>query len=207
MTLTYDPTVFNVGGETEAKHIILTPEAGMTPEERWAAETPDIVGRILPHLAEKRVVLDFGCGIGRLSKPLIEAGHTVIGVDRSSDMRRLAMKYVNHGRFAAYTQESARMTLKRTGNPLHAAVAAWVLQHVAKLDDACEFLAEMVEPGGKLFVVNRVNRCIPVMSGWHDDGLSVPDALATAGFEKIEETALGAPIYAAGSVWSVWRRA
>jgi len=95
---TYDPTVFNVASERQAKDIILTPEAGMTPDERWEKETPDVfqrmVGFLEPPTDAPSVILDWGCGIGRLAKPLCEWGVHVVGVDISPDMRRLARYYV-----------------------------------------------------------------------------------------------------------------
>jgi cyclopropane fatty-acyl-phospholipid synthase-like methyltransferase len=48
------------------------------------------------------VVLDYGCGIGRLAKAMIDAsGCSVVGLDTSPEMRKLADDYVGSDRFIA----------------------------------------------------------------------------------------------------------
>ena len=47
------------------------------------------------------VVLDYGCGVGRLAKAMIEAkGCAVIGLDISARMRTLAQDYVASDRLS-----------------------------------------------------------------------------------------------------------
>jgi hypothetical protein len=65
----------------------------------------------------------------------------------------------------------------------------------------------MMKPGGKFMLLNRVNRAIPVLGGWYDDGKRVEDALESAGFKMLSSESLdNNPIYEPGSVWSVWER-
>jgi hypothetical protein len=70
----YAPEVFDVRDLDEARRIILTPESGTTTDARWAAETPWLADRILERfpLTEQHVVIDFGCGLGRMARALIE---------------------------------------------------------------------------------------------------------------------------------------
>lgn len=71
---TYRPDVFDGTDIDSAMRIILTEEAGTTTEERWQRETPYLVneiGRALELDAQSRV-LDYGCGIGRIAKGLID---------------------------------------------------------------------------------------------------------------------------------------
>src|SRR5689334_11703310 len=95
--LMYHPDIFEVDDIESAKQIILTPEVGTTTQERWERETPFLVeeiGRALG-LDENSCVLDYGCGIGRLAKGLIERYQCfVIGMDISTGMLLLAPKYV-----------------------------------------------------------------------------------------------------------------
>ena len=87
----------------EAKRIILTPE-GQSSEQRWQRETPLLVALIERgcEINEHSWVLDYGCGIGRLAKTLIERHDCrVVGVDISPSMRALAANYVNSPRFLA----------------------------------------------------------------------------------------------------------
>ena len=71
--ITYDPHVFDAGTVDDAKWIILTPEESATTEHRWATETPylaTLISRCFS-LSDKSLVLDYGCGIGRLAKELL----------------------------------------------------------------------------------------------------------------------------------------
>ena len=72
MPLTYHPELFDARTVEQARAIILTGE-GSTPDERWRTETPWICGLIAENitLTSDSVVLDYGCGIGRVAKELI----------------------------------------------------------------------------------------------------------------------------------------
>src|SRR6185436_7844642 len=98
---TYNPGVFAVGSIEQAKSIILTPEDSTT-EARWRTETGYLAELIASHLAldSASVVLDYGCGIGRIAKELIQRTKcTVLGVDISPNMRALAPQYVQSDLF------------------------------------------------------------------------------------------------------------
>jgi cyclopropane fatty-acyl-phospholipid synthase-like methyltransferase len=85
MTAEYFPAVFDVADMQRAKEIILTQEGpGADTETRWAEETPYVLELIREafELQSEMVVLDYGCGIGRMARAMIEAtGCSVIGVD------------------------------------------------------------------------------------------------------------------------------
>lgn len=217
--LFYDPTVFNVPDEAAAKRIILTPEAGMTPEERWERETPDILARIARCASPGRESgapdyagqhwLDWGCGIGRIAKPLCMAGAAVTGVDISESMRRLAVRYVGEGEggeadFRAIHPLDAQMMEAET---FDAAVAVWSLQHSAKLAQDIRQIHRLLKRRSKLFVVNMRHRALPMMArGWVDDGLDVVGVLREAGFQEVEISPLPLPLYQPGAFWGVFER-
>lgn len=82
--LVYLPEIFAVPDEHAAKNIILTPQAGQSPEERWQRETPYLVELVASNMtiAADALVVDYGTGIGRMAKALIERfGCRVLGVD------------------------------------------------------------------------------------------------------------------------------
>jgi SAM-dependent methyltransferase len=101
--LTYDRRVFNVKSMAHARAVILTPEDSST-EERWKNETPylaSLIGEQL-QISSDWLLLDYGCGIGRIAKELIARhGCQVIGVDISPSMQALAPVYVASDRFLA----------------------------------------------------------------------------------------------------------
>ena len=93
MSRIYDASVFDVATIEAAKRIILTPE-NSTTQERWAAETPYLTDLITKHIVLDRdtTVLDYGCGVGRMAKALIDRARCkVVAADFSASMRALAV--------------------------------------------------------------------------------------------------------------------
>ena len=175
----YLPTVFEVRDVEEARRIILTPESGTTTDERWARETPWMVERILEQcsLDAQSAVLDFGCGLGRMAKALIDAtGCTVLGVDLSTSMRQLAPGYVGSARFAAVAPPVLDLLIAR-GLRVELAISIWVLQHVARPEPDLARLRSALRDGGMLFVANNLRRAVPTDRGWAHDGVDIADRL------------------------------
>jgi len=182
---TYTPSVFDVRDVDEARRIILTPEAGTTTDERWQRETPWMAARILERfpLDARHAVLDFGCGLGRLAKALIDAsGCAVVGVDLSTSMRQLAPGYVQSPRFAAVAPPMLDLMIAR-GMRFELALSIWVLQHVARPEQDIERLRTALRDGGGLFVANNHRRAVPTDRGWAHDGVDVA-ALLDARFTR-----------------------
>ena len=206
--VTYQPEIFDVETIEEAKALILTPEDSST-DERWKTETPYLVGMIVEKLGIKQnsVVLDYGCGIGRIALPLIaKTGCWVIGSDISPSMRALASSYCDEGTFCAVSPKML-MFLQRHGVQADAAFCVWTLQHCLKAVEDIARIAKFLKPSGKLLVVNSLGRFIPVNKGrWFDDHLSVPAALMEH-FKLIEEGDCDAqfvvPTIQRESFWSV----
>jgi SAM-dependent methyltransferase len=208
----YDPSCFlNVETVEEARDIIVTPFDKLPPQHRWDTETPYLVGLIERWITPKSLVLDYGCGIGRLAKPLIEKqGCEVIGVDISPNMRALATSRVNSDRFVALPPE----LFWRLNGHLWAcnfALAVWTLQHVLKLPEAVRDIEAALAPGGKLFVVNDAKvRYIPITNGWIDDGVDVRAVLQDQ-FTELEHGQLEGDDIAPGSFkdsnfWAVYQK-
>jgi SAM-dependent methyltransferase len=166
ITARYYPEIFDVVDIQHAKQTILTDEGpGASTEARWAIETPYVMELLNPALGLQAdtVVLDYGCGIGRMSKAMIEAsGCSVVGVDTSPAMRRLAGEYVTSDRFVAV---SPHLFDRMVGSGLrvHAAIAVWVLQHCfAPADDLARIRRALVADG-KAFVLNMPKRAVPAV--------------------------------------------
>jgi len=174
--LTYNPDIFSVGDVAAAKAIILTDEEGVDSGTRWQIETPYLAELIGQELAPRpeQVVVDYGCGIGRLAKEMIERfGCTVIGVDISANMRALAAAYVGSERFFACAPAMLDELVAR-GLRADAAIAVWVLQHCFAPADDVERLRAALVHGGRLLVVNNRDRAVPtVESNWVHDGIDI----------------------------------
>ena len=164
MAARYYPQIFDVVDTRAAKAIILTDEGpGADPDQRWERETPYVLEllRIGLPLSADSVVLDYGCGIGRIAKAMIAAtGCSVIGLDISPSMRILAVEYVASDRFMAVSPVEFDLLL-RAGLRVHAAIAVWVLQHCfAPAHDIARLRASLMRDG-RAFVLNMPKRAIP----------------------------------------------
>jgi SAM-dependent methyltransferase len=181
---TYYPQVFDAADEAAARAIILTDEGeGADTETRWARETPYLVELVRAHLrlGPESLVLDYGCGIGRMARALIAAtGCRVVGVDISARMRALAAAHVADERFMAVAPAQLD-GLVAHGLRADAALAVWVLQHcLAPAEDIARLRAALA-PQGRLFVLNMPGRAVPAVQEaggearfvWAADGIDV----------------------------------
>jgi SAM-dependent methyltransferase len=211
MSLTYNPAIFDVNDIPQAMSIILTPE-GSTTQQRWEIETPylaDLMQQQFP-LGPDSLLLDYGCGIGRLSRELIlRHGCRVVGVDISQNMRALSVIYARSDRFMCCSPEMLDGLVAR-GLRFDAARAVWVLQHCR---DPAQEIARMraaLHPGAMLFVANSFDRSVPtVEKSWVNDGLDVRAMLA-AEFDPAAEGRLApertTEILAAVTYWATFRQ-
>jgi len=129
--LTYNPNVFAVANLAQAKAIILTDEDGVDSDTRWQAETPYLADLIGQEIAPQpgQLVIDYGCGIGRLAKEMIARFDCfVLGVDISAHMRSLAAAYVESDKFTVCAPAMLD-DLAARGLRADAAISVWVLQH------------------------------------------------------------------------------
>lgn len=216
----YYPEIFDAADIKGAKEIILTGEGpGADTETRWALETPYVMALLADAfgLRQDMVVLDYGCGIGRLAKAMIAAsGCSVIGVDISANMRAMAGAYVGSDRFMTVTPAQFDV-LTGAGLRVHAALAVWVLQHCLAPGEDIARISRGLVAGGAFFVLNMPKRAVPAVATeaeanrfvWAGDGIDVA-ALLRAKFEVAAEGTPDpsrAPNMAdAGAFWMSLRR-
>jgi 2-polyprenyl-3-methyl-5-hydroxy-6-metoxy-1,4-benzoquinol methylase len=210
--VSYDPAVFrDVDTVERAKGVILNPDGVHTVDERWELETRWLFDKVASWMPAKGATcLDYGCGIGRLAKPLIEErGWSVMGVDISAAMRGMAVGYVASPRFLACAP-GALDQLLGFGLRLDFAVAIWSLQHCERPTEDVERIRKAVKPGGRIFVMNALQRFVPTSDGrqfeWTDDGLDVwkmlPDTFVPLRAEPVPTDVVPSP----PSVWGVFER-
>jgi SAM-dependent methyltransferase len=179
MTTRYAPEFFNRTTVEEMRGVILSPYGGLSVEERWKVETPWLAERIKfdSIQSDSGVVIDYGCGIGRMSKAI---ERPCIGVDISLPMLLQAVAYVGRQDFVPVAPMGLRL-LVRAGFKARGAMAIWSLQHIPMLADAVECLMEALPEGRPFWLVDLCERAIPVKTGEEfgmaDDGRSVMAAL------------------------------
>lgn len=171
----YMPEIFNATNLDDAKRIILTPIRGTSTEERWIKESEyltDDVGRTMK-LKRDSCIIDYGCGIGRLARGLIDRYHcSVVGVDISVTMRQLGPGYVQSPRFWSCAPESLDEVVKK-GFAADGAICIWVLQHCLNPAADIQRISQSVRRGGFLYVLNNYIRAVPTDQGWLNDGVDI----------------------------------
>lgn len=172
----YHKETFDPVNLAHAKDIVLVPD--QTRPHKFEEETDYLVEFMVKNvpLTQTSVVLDFGCGMGRVAKKLIErVGCTVIGVDISAGMLYQAQKYVSDGRFnPKFSHHKQNIDI---------ALVAFVLQHVEDPAEEIKKIDAVLKPGGMVVLLNEPARYVPTepengMAVWHDDGINVTDLMA-----------------------------
>ncbi len=173
----YNPDAFRPATLSQARELVL-PAGESSTDFRWEKETPVLAEMILRELEVRHgdLMLDYGCGIGRLAKEMCVRGAKVIGVDSSPEMRRMASEYVNSpGKFLAVSPEELQL-LRAHGLRVDSVFAVWVLQHCIAPSQDMDLIFNCLKPQGKLFVVNnRTERVVPVKEApyWVGDGADI----------------------------------
>ena len=183
----YTPHVFNKQNIEEAKKIILTKEGDLHTDERWEKETPFLVESLIENLQinENHMVLDFGCGIGRIAKELIKrTSCKVVGVDISESMRQMAVEYVNSDNFRAISPKQLQENINK-GFRVDTAYAIWVLQHCLNPQVEMDLIKAALKKDSLFYVLNNNNSAVPTNKGWVNNGINVLELLDYK-FEQIK---------------------
>jgi len=199
----YCPEIFNQSSLEDAKSIILqdAPNLGLVSDHRWVKETEWLMKTMI---FPTGTIIDIGCGIGRLSKPLVRR-HRVIGIDGSEQMRAGAEEYVGDPeRFTVISPEIFQKKVFHRDLVAQGAIAIWVLQHMMPDDlrSLVRAVWEALEPGAPFYTMESNYRCVPVLFGrrfgWLDDHFSVPEFLEKNGFLLQQEEEMPVEIFPAG---------
>jgi SAM-dependent methyltransferase len=217
-TATFNPNAYDVRDLAHAK-MLTVGDLGTTDkniftasEERWVDETPYTVDLVAEHfepIKHRTFILDYGCGTGRISKGLIDRYDCeIVGCDMSESMRGVARQYVGHpDRFHTCSPDR----LKALRNRFDYAMCLWVLQHSATpKEDAVRMLLTL-KPGGKLFVLNELQRMVPTMeAGFVNDRVDIRECLARVFGHPLVIGQLDAShvnlSFAARTWWAVYQR-
>lgn len=181
------PNFFETDDPKRARELILTKTDHASSEDRWMKETPYLLEKIGREIliTENDTLLDYGCGIGRVAKALIERFRCrVIGVDISQSMRRMAAEYVASEKFRAISPEDLDRELS-SGLQVNHGYAIWVIQHAADPFAEIRRLHQSITPGGKLYFVTAPGRCVPCDLGWVNDGIDMFAAMTSQGFKEM----------------------
>ncbi len=185
----YIPDFFECKTVEHAREVILTGNDTMSTEDRWREETnflTEEMGKELS-LSMSDLVLDYGCGIGRVAKALIERfGCRVMGLDISASMRTMALEHVASPLFSVVSPTDLDILVKG-GLQVNHTYAIWVLQHTYDPKAELQRIKDSLKPGGKFYLVNEPGRCVPCDLGWVNDGVDIFKLVPEYGLKIVRE--------------------
>ena len=175
--MNYIKEVFDPVNFEHAKNIALSRDS--REQYKFENETDFFVNFIRTKniITHDSLVLDFGCGMGRISKKLIEVfGCRVIGTDISQGMLRFAQQYVNDpDKFETKPHHDIC--------DIDVIIASLVLQHVQNPELEIRNLFSILKPKGRVVLLNESKRFVPAgvdKNGfviWNDDGVVINDVM------------------------------
>jgi 2-polyprenyl-3-methyl-5-hydroxy-6-metoxy-1,4-benzoquinol methylase len=180
--MNYIKQVFDATDLEVAKNICLSKD--IRYPNKFEEETQFLINFIKEKkiINSKTRVADFGCGIGRISKEIIETFNcNIVGFDISTHMLLLADQYVeNPDRFKAqkYTKE---FVWKK--NKFDLFLASFVLQHSEHPERDIDFIYNNLNDEGILILVNEPERLLPVdvkegYAIWYDDKINITELVS-----------------------------
>lgn len=170
----YFSRVFDVETFPQAKHVVLTSDPDNP--EKFQQETDFLINQLkrINIITATSQILDFGCGMGRVAKSLIEEFQcSVTGMDISESMKRFATLYVCQPKLFTTSD------VFPTEQSIDVALAILVLQHTENPSKEIAGIFKSLKPNGYFVLLNEANRLVP--SGvdihgfvtWQDDGFDV----------------------------------
>ncbi|MCW2244128.1 bifunctional 2-polyprenyl-6-hydroxyphenol methylase/3-demethylubiquinol 3-O-methyltransferase UbiG [Azospirillum canadense] len=97
-------------------------------------------------------VVDIGCGGGLLAEPIARMGATVVGVDASEKNVRTAATHASETGTAVDYRATTAEALAASGERFDVVLAMEVIEHVADVDLFVKSCADLLSPGGVLFL-------------------------------------------------------
>jgi len=184
--MSYLSRAFDVTTFDQAKNVVLTTDPN--DPAKFAKETDFLIDAIAKQniITSGSSVLDFGCGMGRVSKQLIERFDcTVYGTDISDSMLTFAKLYI------ANIKKFHAQHIYDIASSIDVCLCILTLQHVENPQAEIDSIYKVIKPNGYLILLNETKRWIP--SGldhnryvvWEDDGYDVIGSISSR-FKKID---------------------
>jgi ubiquinone/menaquinone biosynthesis C-methylase UbiE len=170
----FNPDFFKPFSIDHAKKIILTDN---TITDQWESETEWTINFFNEkNLFNKdSIVLDWGCGIGRLAKPIIEKFNCkVVGVDFQPNMLKYATEYVNNSNFTAISNEEF---FQLPDDYFTVGIAVWALMHTMNTPKIIEDIQKKLNYNSRFCVFDANDKAWPVKPIDIHDGVTEDDIL------------------------------
>ena len=156
----YNPNFFMPGSFEDAKRIVLGHGIVETPS-KWAVETLWIENMLRQRnfVNEDSVVLDWGVGVGRISKMLIDKfGCQVVGVDINNKLLDYAISHVASDKFTGMLVED----LPKLNKKFTQVIAIWALQHSVFISKDLDSINNVLDKNADIFIFETIQPTVPI---------------------------------------------
>lgn len=128
------------------------------------AMNPLRTGWVDSHVAERGRLLDVGCGAGLAAEAFARLGYDVLGIDAAADPVATAAAHAEGAGLTLAYRVATAETLVTEGARFPVITALEVIEHVSDPARFLQVLADLLEPGGSLFLstLNRTMRSLAV---------------------------------------------
>lgn len=180
--MTYIKEIFDPVNIEHAKDICLSPDSHDI--KKFEKETNFLIKFLKDnsYATPEKDIADFGCGVGRVSKQLIEQLNCkVVGFDISKKMLHMAINYIENDDFDFFhygigVENKCKLKFDTV-------IASLVLQHSEHPIYDINFINSVLKTDGIFVLVNEKERYVPVevVNGavrWHDDGIKIVDEVS-----------------------------
>lgn len=141
-------------GQAEIFDEIVHNYAGMTDSVFWQEIDRRVAKVWRPQLQRHSMILEIGCGNGRISRPLAVDGRVVVGVDISRGMLLEAIETAEASPTALYVMGDAE-NLPFQDEIFDACVIYGVLHHLASPPECIKEVSRVIRAGGELFALEN----------------------------------------------------
>lgn len=180
--MNYIKQVFDATDLEIAKNICLSKDARYP--NKFEEETQFLIDFIKKQkiINSKTRVADFGCGVGRISKEIIENFNcNIVGFDISTHMLLLAQQYVEN--FTKFKIQKYKKNYKWNKEKFDIFISSFVLQHSEHPKEDINFIYENLNKNGLLILINEPERLLPidVQNGyavWYDDKINITELVS-----------------------------
>lgn len=180
--MNYISQIFVPTSLEHAKNICLTPD--QSDPDKFILETNFFINFLKENnlVLPETYVADFGCGMGRVSKQLIEQiGCNVTGFDISFPMLLTAKNYINSDKFTA--KKYNKNINEQYNERFDIIISSFVLQHSEHPEIDINFIKRSLKSDGVFILINEDKRYLPVdiknnSVVWHDDGIIIKDMIS-----------------------------
>jgi len=144
--------------QAEALYDHLAPAYWVTFGLYTNAAHREFIEKLLGRLGAQSAILDAGCGAGRYDGRLLEAGHSVLGIDQSSPMLARAREHFPQERFPALRYLKMGLQEMDFRAEFDGAICMDAMEHICPEDwpGIVARFHKALKPGGMLYITVEV---------------------------------------------------